>query len=114
MQASGAIRLALLGLGFVTAVGCDRQSTVPVVTSEALSSLDDARLPFDREAQKDGISPTSSVIPPGAQLPAGTPLTIRLRTPLSSATANAKDKFEAVLDEPIIVNERVSWPNGER
>jgi len=112
MQASGAIRLALLGLGFVTAVGCDRQSTVPVVTSEALSSPDEARLPFDREAQKDGISPTSSVIPPGAQLPAGTPITVRLRSPLSSATANAKDKFEAVLDEPIIVNERVLAKRG--
>ena len=112
MQASRAIRLALLGLGFVTFVGCDRQSTVPVVTSEALSSPDEARLPFDREAQKDGISPTSSVIPPGAQLPAGTPITVRLRSPLSSATANAKDKFEAVLDEPIIVNERVLAKRG--
>jgi hypothetical protein len=112
MQASGAIRLALLGLGLVAAVGCDRQATVPVVTSEALSSPDDARLPFDREAQKDGISPTSSVIPPGAQLPAGTPITVRLRTPLSSATAKSKDKFEAVLDEPIIVNQRVLAKRG--
>jgi hypothetical protein len=112
MQASGAIRLALLGLGLVMAVGCDRQATVPVVTSEALSSPDDARLPFDREAQKDGISPTSSVIPPGAQLPAGTPITVRLRSPLSSATAKSNDKFEGVLDEPIIVNERVLAKRG--
>jgi hypothetical protein len=112
MQASTAIRLALVGLGLATALGCDHQAGVPVVTSEALSSPDEAHLPFDREAQKDGISPTSSVIPPGAQLPAGTPVTIRLRTPLSSATANAKDKFEAVLDEPIIVNERVLAKRG--
>src|SRR5437588_11895741 len=80
MQASRAIRLALLGLGFVTAVGCDRQSTVPVVTSEALSSPDEARLPFDREAHQDGISPTSYVIPLGAQQPAGPPITVRLRS----------------------------------
>jgi len=112
MQASIAIRLALLGLGLATALACDHQAGVPVVTSEALSSPDEAHLPFDREAQKDGISPTSSVIPPGAQLPAGTPITIRFRTPLSSATASAKDKFEAVLDEPIIVNERVLAKRG--
>lgn len=112
MQASRAIRLALLGLGLATALGCDRQATVPVVTSEALSSPDDARLPFDREAQKDGISPTSSVIPPGAHVPAGTPITVRLRTPLSSATAKSKDKFEAVLDEPIIVNGRILAKRG--
>ena len=112
MQASTAIRLALLGLGLATALGCDHQAGVPVVTSEPLSSTDDAHLPFDREAQKDGISPTSSVIPPGAQLPAGTPVTIRLRTPLSSATASAKDKFEGVLDDPIIVNERVLAKRG--
>ena len=112
MQATGAIRLALLGLGLATALGCDRSSTVPVVTSEALSSPEDSRLPFDRAAQKEGISPTSSVIPPGAQLPAGTPITVRLRTPLSSATAKSKDKFEAVLEEPIIVNERVLAKRG--
>ena len=112
MRACTAIRLALLGLGLATALGCDHQAGVPAVTSEALSSPDEAHLPFDREAQKDGISPTSSVIPPGAQLPAGTPVTIRLRTPLSSATAKAKDKFEAVLEEPIIVNDRVLAKRG--
>jgi hypothetical protein len=112
MQACTAIRLALLGVVFTLACGCDRQAGVPVVTSEALPSPDDAHLPFAREAQKDGISPTSSVIPPGAQLPAGTPVTVRLRAPLSSATARAKDRFEGVLDEPIIVNERVLAKRG--
>lgn len=114
MKASRVISLAALGLGLTIALGCDRQSSVPVVASEALSTPDDARLPFDREAQKDGISPTSSVIPPGAQLPAGTPVTIRLTSPLSSVSAVSHDKFEAVLDEPIIVNERVLAERGTK
>jgi hypothetical protein len=111
MKLWGAVRLALLGLGLASALGCDRQASLPGVATETMAP-DDAHLPFDREAQKDGISPTSSVIPPGAQLPAGTPVTIRLRTPLSSATATSKEKFEAVLDEPIIVNGRIVATRG--
>jgi len=112
MKASSVIRLATLGLALAVAFGCDHQSSVPVAATEALSAPDEARLPFDREAQKDGISPTSSVIPPGAQLPPGTPITIRLQSALSSATATSDDKFEAVLDEPIIVNGRVLAERG--
>jgi hypothetical protein len=112
MKASRAIRLATLGLALAVAFGCDHQSSVPVAATEALSAPDEARLPFDREAQKDGISPTSSVIPPGAQLPAGTPITIRLQNALSSRTATSDDKFEAVLDEPIIMNRQVLAERG--
>lgn len=112
MKASSVIRFATLGLALAVAFGCDHQSSVPVAATEALSAPDEARLPFDREAQKDGISPTSSVIPPGAQLPPGTPITIRLQSALSSGTATSDDKFEAVLDEPIIVNGQVLAERG--
>jgi hypothetical protein len=104
MKTSVGIRLVVLGVGLVTALGCGHQSAIPVVTSGALAGSEGARLPFDQAAQRDGISPTSSVVPPGAQIPAGTPITIRLKTVLSSATAASDDVFEAVLDEPIMVN----------
>jgi hypothetical protein len=112
MKAFGVIRLAVFGLGLATALGCDHQSAVPVAASGAMPASDGARLPFDREAQRDGISPTSSVIPPGAQVPAGTSVTIRLKNVLSSATASSDDTFEAALDEPIIVNERIIAERG--
>ena len=112
MKASGVIRVVVLGLGLAAAVGCDHQSADPVIASEMNRAPDGSRLPFDREAQEDGISPTSSVIPPGAQIPAGTPVTIRLKNPVSSATAISEDSFEAVLDEPIIVNERIVAARG--
>ncbi len=104
MKTSVGIRLVVLGVGLATALGCGHQSAIPVVTSGALAGSEGARLPFDQAAQRDGISPTSSVVPPGAQIPAGTPITIRLKTVLSSATAASDDVFEAVLDEPIVVN----------
>lgn len=112
MKASGVICLGVLGLGLAAALGCDRQSAVPVIASEMNRGPDGNRLPFDREAQEDGISPSSSVIPPGAQIPAGTPVTIRLKNSVSSATAIADDTFEAVLEEPVVINGRIVAARG--
>ncbi|HXY51955.1 MAG TPA: hypothetical protein VEI01_21085 [Terriglobales bacterium] len=98
-----AVGMVALALTFTT--GCGRQSALPSVDTENVASPADVAggLPFERVAQEGGISPTSSVIPPGASVPAGTPVTIRLLTSLSSASAHAGDTFAAVLDEPIIV-----------
>jgi hypothetical protein len=112
MKALRAFGLAVVGLGLVVALGCDRSSSVPMVASEASSAPEDGRLPFDREAQKDGISPTSAVIPPGAQIPAGTPVVVRIQSSISSATAVSDGKFEAVLDEPIVVKDQVLAARG--
>jgi hypothetical protein len=112
MKASRVISLVALALGLAMALACDHQSSVPVVASEALPESNEARLPFDREAQSGGISPTSSVVPPGAQVPAGTPVMIHLQTPLSSATARSEDMFKAVLDEPVVVNEHILAERG--
>ncbi len=112
MRTWAGIRLAALGTVLVAAVGCDYQSTVPAVAPDPQTATNGDRLPFDREARQDGISPTSSVIPPGAQIPAGTPVTIRLRRAVSSATAVSNDEFEAVLEEPIIVNGQIVGERG--
>ncbi len=112
MKAIGVVRVVLLALALATALGCDHQSAVPVIAPEMRATADRAQLPFDREARGDGISPTSSVIPPGAQLPAGTPVTIRLKNSISSATALSNDKFEAVLEEPVIFNGQIVAERG--
>jgi hypothetical protein len=107
MKAAQGIGLAALTLGMVIGPACGHQSSVPIVASGAIAPVDGARLPFDREAQSGGISPTSSVVPPGAQAPPGTVIVIRLRKSLSSARAHANDTFAAVLDEPLLVNDRI-------
>jgi hypothetical protein len=104
-----------LVLALAMAAGCGRQASVPVVaeTDAAPNPAEEThKLPFAREGQPVGISPTSSLIPPPASLPAGTPVTIRLQTALSSASARAGDTFAAVLDEPIIVAGQILAERG--
>jgi hypothetical protein len=45
-------------------------------------------------------------------IPAGTSITIRLQQPLSSASAVPGERFEAVLEEPLLAGDRVVVPAG--
>jgi hypothetical protein len=100
------VSLLLVGL---TLAGCSQHESVPI-SEEAASS--DQHLPFDGTSDKAGNFPTGSLIP--TAIPAGTALSVHLRTPLSSATSRPGDTFEAVLDEPVFVRGRVVAPRGAR
>jgi hypothetical protein len=98
MMASLAIRaFAVLALGF--AVGCGKPTGVP-----EQSSGNSQKLPFDRESHSNGISPSQSLIPPTTRLAEGTSMTVHLQKTLSSASVQAGDSFEGVLDEPVLVD----------
>ena len=45
-------------------------------------------------------------------IPAGTPITVRLQQRLSSATAVPGERFEAVIDEPVMVGNQMVLPVG--
>jgi hypothetical protein len=94
-------------LASLSLAGCSQHQGVPI--SEETASADQ-HLPFDGTSDKGGIFPTGSLTP--TAIPAGTPIEVRLRTSLSSATAQAGDSFEAVLDEPLFVRGRVVAPRG--
>jgi hypothetical protein len=96
---------SLLLLSLVLA-GCSHHDGIP--TSGVASP--DQHLPFDASSDKGGIFPTGSLI--ATAIPAGTPLAVRLRTALSSATSRAGDSFEAILDEPIMVHGKMLAPRG--
>src|SRR5207244_1500317 len=68
------------------------------------------QMPFDRLADKKGVSPTASLLP--ASIPAGTPIAIRLQSPVSSASSQSGDSFEAALDEPVVINGQAVAPRG--
>jgi hypothetical protein len=89
--------VVLLGL----AGGCARQTGIP--GDESASGEDPQNLPFDRNSQSAGISPSHSLFPRVTRLPAGTPVTIRLQSTVSSASSQAGDSFKGVLDEPIVL-----------
>ncbi|MBV9146298.1 MAG: hypothetical protein JO065_10300 [Acidobacteria bacterium] len=46
------------------------------------------------------------------EIPAGTPLTVRLETAVSSATSRAGDEFPAALDQPIVIDGKTLAPEG--
>jgi hypothetical protein len=86
--------------------GCSRQLAVPV----SAGSADRGQIPFDRLSDSGGISPTDAFA--SDALPAGTGITVVLRSPLSSADARTGDSFEAVLDDPVIVTGKTVVPRS--
>ena len=59
------------------------------------------QLPFDRQSEKGGISPTAAFT--NGEIPAGTLIAIRLQGTVSSATGRSGETFNGVLDEPLVV-----------
>jgi hypothetical protein len=88
---------SLLVLSSLILTGCSRQPG-----PQASDSGTEQKMPFDRPVDNKGVSPTASLLP--ASIPAGTPITIRLQSSVSSASSQAGDSFDAVLDEPIVIN----------
>ena len=67
-------------------------------------------LPFDSSSRADGISPTQAFA--SISIPAGAVIAIRLQSSLSSAESHAGDPFQAVLEEPIVVQGQTLAPSG--
>jgi hypothetical protein len=106
---------AFLIVALELAVGCGRETGVPPgdsETSTATTANTATTLPFDRQSQTGGISPTQTLIPTARKLPVGTPITIRLQQTLSSKSSNPGDSFEGVLDEPIVIDTQTVVPRG--
>jgi hypothetical protein len=80
------------------AVGCSRQLAVQ---GSSVPPAGSGQLPFARESDPAGISPTAAFAPDG--VPIGTEITVRLQLILSSTDAHLGDSFAAVLDQPIVV-----------
>jgi hypothetical protein len=61
---------------------------------------------------QQNATPSASQEQPVVSLPAGTPVTVRLQTPVSSASSEAGEIFDAVLDEPLVVGGQTVAPRG--
>jgi hypothetical protein len=92
----------LVAILIAVGLACGHEATPPSLISGATPP--EGGLPFDRGAQDGGISPTSAVLPSGVQLPAGTTVSVRLQSPISSATARPDDRFDAVLVDPVVMD----------
>ena len=102
MKSSVRHGIAVLAASLALGLACSRQTALSA--ADAAKSDPSQKLPFDRQPQSAGISPTHSLIPSVTRLPEGTPLTVCLQRDLSSASAHPGDSFAATLDSPIVID----------
>src|SRR5436853_5761312 len=89
--------------------GCGMVAPNPQAANPDPNSNSDGAAPFSsRVASTLGLKPEV----PAMTVPAGTPIGVRLQNSISSASANAGDHFDAVIDEDIIVDGHVVIPKG--
>ena len=98
-MASHPHRVAVVLLALIVLYACSRPPA-----DSAANPANAQKLPFDRPPRLNGISPSQSLIPSATKLPEGTPISIRLRSPFSSASAHAGDTFSATLDDAVTID----------
>ncbi|HVO61991.1 MAG TPA: hypothetical protein VMT53_13725 [Terriglobales bacterium] len=107
------LRLAtLLFIVVLWWTACGKGSPSGIPKQEPGEARDQGSLPFNQPKKAGGISPTSSLVPAAVQVPAGTPVIVRLKSSISSATAHVGDSFEAVLDQAIVVQGKPIFSAG--
>jgi hypothetical protein len=80
--------------------------------NSANASNNDGGLPFSGDKEKSSERKGLFSHPEELTIPSGTPLTVRLSTGVSSASNHAGDRFDAVLDGPLVINGRTVAPAG--
>ena len=107
--------LTCLLLVTLCALGCGRQfsadNALAAERDNAGPSVDSEQSPLGESTRK-GIQPTSSFLPKVVSLPDGAVISVRLQSSLSSARAHSGDTFDAVLDDPLVVDGRTVAARG--
>jgi len=106
MKRAGRWEWLLVGLALMWFPCCSRQPGLLPPKENAQNNP----LPFDNPAHSAGISPTQAFA--STAIPAGTAIMIRLQSSLSSAESRSGDHFQAVLEEPIVVQGQTLAPSG--
>lgn len=73
---------------------------------------DNAQAADDPNAQNPQGAAASAPFAASVTIPEGTPIAIRMQETLSSASARPGEQFDAILDDPILVDERTVVPRG--
>jgi len=105
----------------ILAVGCGTKpgpnttadQAQQATTTVAQNQDSGSSLPFSKRGDKDSSAKSDrSLVPNSVTIPAGTPVSVRLQQGVSSASSNSGDKFDAVLDEPLVINGQTVAPRG--
>lgn len=110
--------LVIVAVVMAWSVGCskmpdksDAATTETGASAETASADKDAGMPFSGEKsarEHKGLFGREETI----TVPTGTPVTVRLSTAVSSASNHAGDRFDGVLDAPIVVGGKTIAPAG--
>jgi hypothetical protein len=99
--------------------GCGKKTQenapVPDASNQSFAtptSADGTSNPASVPTSTNDAPDASNQTPAPSTIPAGTPITVRLQEQLSSARAVSGERFEAVLDQPIVVDNQVIVPAG--
>jgi len=95
--------LSLL-LALALLVACSKSASSPA--GDQQNSATDATNSTSLDASQNPQQPAPVSVPPG------TAVTVRLQTPVSSASSQTGETFDAVLDEPLTVDGRTVVPRG--
>jgi hypothetical protein len=99
-----------LALALIVSVACSHiPGSAEAAPDTKLADGGGQQMPF---AANDGRAAQASLVPAALNVPAGTPISVRLQSSVSSATARSGDHFEAVLDEPLVIDGKTIAPKG--
>jgi hypothetical protein len=101
-------------LATLLTVGCASKPVTPSAadtsaTADNSANAASSSAPF---ANHDKVEAAKSLTASNITVPAGTPVTVRLQSAVSSASNNSGDRFEAVLDSPLVVDGKTLAPAG--
>ena len=96
-----------IGLMTIAIAGCGSMSNNPQAATPATDSADQ-NAPFSSESKLGSLFSSK----PAINIPAGTVLGVTMQSSVSSATAGSGDHFEAVIDEPVVINGKTVIPKG--
>jgi hypothetical protein len=103
---------------FATLIACSSTPATPAAADPSASaasttaSNNSSALPFSDKSTPATESKGLFSHPEALTVPSGTPVTVRLQSAVTSESANAGDKFEAVLDAPLQINGKTVAPAG--
>ncbi len=101
----------IFALTFV--VGCSHEQFLDNPQAAAPETSNSAQpAPFAKPAADGSTSATRGLVPSQVTVPSGTPVPVRLQANVSSASSEPGQQFDAVLEEPLVVNGQTVAPKG--
>jgi len=123
MQANRSLILAIMPLSLAL-IGCSKSAQAPSSDSQSSASQNSGNSAASdnnganqaatsaNSPSNNGTQAVANPTPEPLVIPAGTTITVRLQQGLSSASAVPGERFDAVIDEPIVLDDRTVIPVG--